>query len=599
MSSPQDLAGPAAAPAPLTSVLTAVRDPERAEWDCAWVALRPAFADGKLATLWQRQATAFGGEARFAGHKYVVGRQEALARRLLKKYRKALSQAEPFCLFSQVEYGNRRTKKPKPRDRRPASSAPSLLFRCQGDDATEHELPVRIGLAEASLCLETGMVPLRWLYDPRFVQFLHVLAWATPLALGLLPTMARGGGGFAVSAKTYLQGSLVADELADRFNHPELACWTMDWPRSDSRSFRATRPRRAAFARILAQYWDGAFHPRAAAPLLVENAFLDRGFAPTCEPPEGLMSKETGGAGPLGTLEEAFQTNFAFGRAARQLAHNIHPGGWQGAPPPGSRHPSPANIDHGEAALTHLRIVGELYDGGGAAGGDRRPIPDFAAPLQQSLLDLRAAWDHRAHYGRTSAQDYVEAVLLEVHRARYLQHHPCVQPKASLLQDQLLAEAEDTIVRHGGSDRLDRLRSQARGHNLQVSRGRIHSDFIEPEVLFWEAWHCLSPGEQAAIAREVVRQFCEWVQEAATCDPRAPDLSRSDPPYDPLAWHRHRIHPILWQRIEQDMVVHASANKDPVLRELRRFREREALYLARRPTFDLAGRPGPWEARRE
>ena len=30
--------------------------------------------------------------------------------------------------------------------------------------------------------------------------------------------------------------------------------------------------------RIIEEYWAGAFHPRAIGTLLVENAFLDRGF---------------------------------------------------------------------------------------------------------------------------------------------------------------------------------------------------------------------------------------------------------------------------------------------------------------------------------
>ena len=84
-------------------------------------------------------------------------------------------------------------------------------------------------------------------------------------------------------------------------------------------------------------------------------------------------------------------------------------------------------------------------------------------------------------------QDFVEAILLEVHRAQYLQKHPSVQPKHSLLQDQLLADSEETLLRHGGALRLAKLQKSARARNLADSQGRIKSDFIEPVgPSFWE-----------------------------------------------------------------------------------------------------------------
>ena len=61
-----------------------------------------------------------------------------------------------------------------------------------------------------------------------------------------------------------------------------------------------------------------------------------------------------------------------------------------------------------------------------------------------------------------------------------------------------------------------------------------------------------------------------------------------------MAWHRHRIHPVLWQAIEQDALT--SSERDPVLRELRQFHEQKELYLSRRPVFDLHNRPAPWES---
>ncbi len=102
------------------------------------------------------------------------------------------------------------------------------------------------------------------------------------------------------------------------------------WPNPDDRAFRATRPRAAAFEKILMDYWAGRFHPRANGLLTAENALLDRGFGPACAAADGLMDLSFG---PAGDPREVFQTNFAFGRTVRWNAQNIHPGYWQSAHP--------------------------------------------------------------------------------------------------------------------------------------------------------------------------------------------------------------------------------------------------------------------------
>jgi hypothetical protein len=126
-----------------------------------------------------------------------------------------------------------------------------------------------------------------------------------------------------------------------------------------------------------------------------------------------------------------------------------------------------------------------------------------------STSTARPAGRHRAQSNCTSARDFAEALLLEVHRAQYLQLHPVVRPRQTLLQDHLLGDAEETLLALGGGERLSTLRQQARAHNLQASFGRIRSDFIEPEVLFWEVFHRLPAGERAAIAREAICGLCQ------------------------------------------------------------------------------------------
>jgi hypothetical protein len=166
-----------------------------------------------------------------------------------------------------------------------------------------------------------------------------------------------------------------------------------------------------------------------------------------------------------------------------------------------------------------------------------------------------------------------------------LQAHPRVAVIDSLLQDQLLGDAEATLRRHGGGETLARLHADARKQNRAASRGRIKSDWIEPETLFWAAWRVLPAGEKAALAREAIGNFLGYVQQAAAMDPRQAKA-------DPMEWHRHRIHPLLWQALEDE--PGGTAN-DAVRKELQAWQTRREDYLARRPVFSQTGMPPPWE----
>lgn len=66
--------------------------------------------------------------------------------------------------------------------------------------------------------------------------------------------------------------------------------------------------------------------------------------------------------------------------------------------------------------------------------------------------------------GRTGARDSVEAMLLDVHHARYLERHPGVRVRDSILQDQLLAEGAGRLSRRVRRE-LDAWR-KAREHYL-------------------------------------------------------------------------------------------------------------------------------------
>jgi hypothetical protein len=374
--------------------------------------------------------------------------------------------------------------------------------------------------------------------------------WKPPLKLRLSWGLAPGGGQFCLCAKTVLTGSLLADDIATKLNHPELASWIMDWPNPDDRAFRATSRRMAAFQQILRAYWAGRFHPCANGELTAENALLDRGFGPACTAPEGLMTPERG---PSGDAREVFQTNFAFGRAVRWNAQNIHPGYWQSAHPDEDGYRPDQIMRYSEGNLNRLQIAGEFHVKSGKVL-DKNQAPELNAPLELALLTSEASWENRAQMSRTSARDYVEAQLLYVHHLRHLQQHPHVTVAASLLQDQLLGDDEQTL------------------------RG----------TLFWAAWRVLPAREKSALAREVIGNFLVYVHEATSLDPRP--TARSD---DPMEWHRHRIHPLLWQALGNASSGHVG---DPVNRELTAWQAEPQKYLARRPVWSqVKNATPPWE----
>jgi hypothetical protein len=378
-----------------------------------------------------------------------------------------------------------------------------------------------------------------------------------------------------------MRGSLLADDIATRLDHPELCTWIMDYPNPDDRAFRATASRLRAFERVLEAYWNGAFHPRALGVLTVENAFLDRGFAPACEAQPDAMDDRRG---PKGSERDVFQTNFAFGRAVRLTAQNVHPGYWQSAHPDEDGYRPDQIMRYSEGNLNRLQIAGELHVKSGKVL-DKKDIPELSTPLDLEMLYDEASWENRGQMARTSAEDFVEAVLLDVHHAMYLAEHPHVRVRGSLAQDQLMAHGVETLQRRAPKV-LRRLRKEARKSNLESSRGRMKTDWIEPELLFWSAWHHLPLGEQAAIAREAIDGFIERVQQAAPFDPRKNAG-------DPMEAHRHRIHPVLWRVLERERDVLARARG--VRAEWDAWSAHRKKYLRRRPVWSVADTRPPWK----
>jgi hypothetical protein len=561
-------------PDPMTEVLPTFRLPEKADFADAWVGMEPTFQTKKSVRRWAKLSKTPEGEDAYFEDAYMLRTQKKVAKAIRAKYRAWRKEGgHACCMFDDVDLEADRDQWDVRRQ--------NLLFRWA--DRGLEPLVVRFSLDPETFEYSIKPAPLAWLYDPRFVEFLQEFVWQVPLDLGLAPSVAHGGAQFSLSAKTYLGGSLLADDIATRLNHPELSTWVMDYPNCDDRAFRATRPRFEAFRGVLERYRAGAFHPRAIGTLTVENAYHDRGFDPAPAPPAGLMD---GHGGPAGGAREVFQCNFAFGRAVRLYAQNVHPGYWQEAHPLEEGYRPDQIMRYSEGNLNRLQIVGEFHVKSGKVLDPER-VAELDAPLDLGLLYEECSWEDRAQMARTSARDFVEAVLLDAHHARYLQRHPHVSVVPSLLQDQLLMDGEQTVQKYGGAATLARLRAEARALNLERSRRRIKSDWVEPETLLWEAWRVLPAKERAAIAREVVAGFVDRVHQAASADPRP---GAQD---DPMEWHRHRVHPLLWKALEEE--PGALARKEEVREELRRWQEGRRKYLARRPVYSVAGREAPWD----
>jgi len=558
---------------PMTEVLADFRRQEATDFDQAWVGMEPTFQSEKSVRKWNKMSAEPGGEDAYFEDDYMLNTQKRVVKKIKKRYEKQREEGQPHCMFAHVELDD---------DLDQWQVRRQNLFFYWEDEGLE-PLEVRLSLDPETFEYSIKPVPLAWFYDERFVTFLEEFLWKTPRKLGLSFAIAHGGGQFSLSAKTVMTGSLLADDIAAKLNHPELATWIMDWPNSDDRAFRATSRRKAAFQQVLREYWAGRFHPRAIGALTAENALLDRGFGPSCTAPKGLMDPQRG---PAGDAREVFQANFAFGRTVRWNAQNVDPGYWQSAHPDDDGYRPDQIMRYSEGNLNRLQIAGELHVKSGKVL-DQEQAPEMDAPLELALLTMEASWENRAQMTRTSARDYVEAQLLYVHYLRHLQQHPHPKVTESLLQDQILGDAEETLRRHGGAGTLDQLRRAARRINLEESRGRLNTDWIEPEALFWASWQALRAGEKSALAREVIGNFLAYVQEAAAMDPR-PAARQTDP----MEWHRHRIHPLLWQALED---APSGGTSDPVNKELTAWQAEQEKYLARRPVWSqIKGAPPPW-----
>jgi hypothetical protein len=107
--------------------------------------------------------------------------------------------------------------------------------------------------------------------------------------------------------------------------------------------------------------------------------------------------------GPKGSERDVFRTNFAFGRAVRLTAQNVHPGYWQSAHPDEEGYRPDQIMRYSEGNLNRLQIAGELHVKSGKVP-DKKDIPELSTPLDLEMLYDEASRENRGQMARTSAE---------------------------------------------------------------------------------------------------------------------------------------------------------------------------------------------------
>ena len=206
--------------------------------------------------------------------------QKKVAEAIQKKYEaKRKAGTHPSCMFARVKLDDDLDQWQVRRQ--------NLLFHWPDDQFEPFE--VRFTLDPETFEYSIKPVPLAWFYDERFVNFLEEFLWDVPLDQGLTPSIAHGGAQFSLSAKTFMVGSLLADDIAYPLNHPELATWIMDWPNPDDRP--SARPGRVSGvsghpAPLLGRRLPPAGHRRAHGRKRLPRSRLRPGFDAPAGPHE-------------------------------------------------------------------------------------------------------------------------------------------------------------------------------------------------------------------------------------------------------------------------------------------------------------------------
>src|SRR3954469_1572287 len=182
-------------------------DPLRTDLADAWIGLEPTFQTKKCIKLYEKYED---DEDTYFAHPHMTETVRAVVDGIAKRFRRGKKKGAPWAAcFEDVEVREKLD--------------PWQVLRAEAD--FDGMLEVKLGMDPATFEFGLKPIPISWLYDERFVEFLEKLVWGVPEKMGLTTSLENGGGQFHLSAKTFLTGSLLADDIAARLNHPELSTW--------------------------------------------------------------------------------------------------------------------------------------------------------------------------------------------------------------------------------------------------------------------------------------------------------------------------------------------------------------------------------------
>ena len=354
---------------PMTRVLARFRDPERTTFADAWVGLEPTFQTAKSVRKWRTMSAESGGEDAYFKTPTCSRRRRRSPGRSASATRHSSGKGRSHCMFARVELDE---------DLDPWKVRRQNLSFHWADDDLE-PLQVRFGLDPETFEYSIKPVPLAWFYDERFVAFPRGVLLEGAAESRAVLRIAHGGGAVLALGQDLPDGSLLADDIAYKLSHPELATWIMDWPNPDDRAFRATRPRLAAFRAgleaLLGRRFPSASHRRPDGRERLPRPRL------RSRPPARARVDGSRAGGQPAARATCFRPTSPSAGPSGCKPRTSHPGYWQSAHPDEDGYRPDQIMRYSEGNLNRLQIAGELHVKSGKVL-EAEQVPALDAPLR-------------------------------------------------------------------------------------------------------------------------------------------------------------------------------------------------------------------------
>ena len=88
---------------PLIKVLSTFRRTDTTSFEDAWVGMEPTFQSAKSVKKWRKMSEEEGGEDAYFRDAYMLNTQKAVAKSIVKRYRRKKEQGDQACLFRDVK----------------------------------------------------------------------------------------------------------------------------------------------------------------------------------------------------------------------------------------------------------------------------------------------------------------------------------------------------------------------------------------------------------------------------------------------------------------------------------------------------------------